>query len=290
VALVAGTQFLHATRDRTVLLAQPGIVPGSTEFNLWSPKVGVLWQANTFTQVFANISRSAEVPSFGESSNFPAPVIPFFQIRPQTATTYEVGTRGRLPDVTWDIALYRAEIRNELQCIYSAFGNCNVINADRTVHQGLELGFGAAIMRGMFAHGATPDRLWLNVAYTFNDFFFDRDATFGNNRLPGAPRHFLRAELLYRHPSGFYFGPNVEWVPEAYFVDSANTLTTEPYAIWGLKAGYETKGWSVYVEGRNLSNKAYIASTSIINQATPALPLFEPGIGRAVFAGIRAKL
>ena len=90
----------------------------------------------------------------------------------------------------------------------------------------------------MFVHGPNPDRLWLNLAYTFNDFRFDNDPLYGNNQLPGAPRHFLRAELLYKHPSGVYFGPNIEWVPQAYFVDSANTLDTEPYVLWGLKAGY----------------------------------------------------
>ena len=73
-------------------------------------------------------------------------------------------------------------------------------------------------------------------------------------------------------PTGFYFGPNIEWVPQAYIVDSANTLTTEPYAIWGLKMGYDNGGpISAYIEGRNLSNKAYIASASIIDRATPGI-------------------
>jgi iron complex outermembrane receptor protein len=157
------------------------------------------------------------------------------------------------------------------------------------VHQGFEAGVGAAILKSMFAHGGAPDRLWLNVAYTYSDFTFQRDAQFGSNALPGAPRHFLRTELLYRHASGFYAGPNIEWVPEAYFVDSANTLKTEPYVLWGLKAGVETKHLTFYVEGRNLANKAYIASSSIIDKANPNSPLFEPGNGRAVYAGIRGK-
>ncbi len=41
--------------------------------------------------------------------------IPFTDIEAQRATTYEVGTRGRRPDVTWDVAAYRAEIDNELE-------------------------------------------------------------------------------------------------------------------------------------------------------------------------------
>jgi iron complex outermembrane receptor protein len=81
----------------------------------------------------------------------------------------------------------------------------------------------------------------------------------------------------------------MEWVPQAYYVDSANTLMTEPYTIWGLRGGIDTDRYSFYVEGRNLSNTTYIASASIINVANPALPLFEPGSGRAVFLGGKFK-
>ena len=291
VAAIAGTQFLYATRNRQDRFLTDGDASGSTEFNLWSPKAGLLWNIDPTWQAFANISRSAEVPSFGESSMGPGiPFIPFTSIRPQIATTYEIGTRMKRPDYAWELTAYRANIRNELQCLYSAFGNCNVTNADRTVHQGIEAGAAAAIYQGIFNNGPAPDKLWLNLAYTFNDFRFDNDATFGNNQLPGAPRHYLRAELLYKNSNGFYFGPNVEWVPQAYFVDSVNTVNTEAYALLGLKAGFDNGGpISAYIEGRNLTNKAYIASTSIINQATATSPLFEPGNGRAVYAGMKYR-
>ena len=291
VAAIAGTQFLYATRNRQDRFLSNGDQSGATEFNMWSPKAGLLWNIDPTWQAYANISRSAEVPSFGESANVPGvAVIPFTSIRPQTATTYEIGTRMKRPDYAWELTAYRANIRNELQCLYSAFGNCNVTNADRTIHQGIEAGAGAAIFRGIFNNGPAPDKIWLNLAYTFNDFRFDNDPTFGNNLLPGAPRHYLRAELLYKNPTGFYFGPNVEWVPQSYFVDSANTLRTSAYALLGLKMGFDNGGpISAYIEGRNLLNKAYISSTSIINQATATSPLFEPGNGRAVYAGIKYR-
>lgn len=163
-------------------------------------------------------------------------------------------------------------------------------NADRTIHQGIEAGVGAAIFKGLFDTGPAPDKLWLNLAYTLNDFRFDNDMLYGNNVLPGAPRHYLRAELLYKHANGFYIGPNLEWVPESYYVDSANTVKTEPYAIWGLKAGVDNGGpVSAYVEARNIANTAYIASASIVNQATATSALFEPGTGRAVYAGMKYR-
>lgn len=285
VAAIGGTQFLYATRDRT---ARSGATSsGSTEFNLWSPKAGLLWDIDPTWQAFANISRSAEVPSFGEGSAMVG--IPFYLIRPQTATTYEIGTRGKRPDLTWELTGYRAEIKNELQCLTTIAtpGSCNVINADRTVHQGIEAGLGVAVLKNIFTPDA--DKLWINLAYTYNDFRFDNDATFGNNQLPGAPRHFLRAEALYKHANGFYIGPNIEWVPQAYYVDNANSFTTQAYAIWGLKAGVDDGKYSIYLEARNIANTAYIASTSIARNANATSALFEPGTGRAVYAGMKVR-
>jgi iron complex outermembrane receptor protein len=283
VALVGGTQFLHATRDQEGIL---NTVSGNTDFNLWSPKAGVLFDVDETWQIFGNISRSAEVPSFGEGGG----LIPFTDIKAQRATTYEIGTRGRRPDYTWDIALYRADVRDELQCLGDGTDFCTVVNAPRTVHQGAELGFGATLLKSIFTDRvAAPDRLWLNTAYTFNDFFFADDPVFGDNELPGIPRHYLRSELLYKHPGGFFFGPNIEWVPEAYYVDNANTLPTKAYAIWGIKAGYEGERFNIYVEGRNLSDLNYIATTDIVAQANPNSALFWPGNGRAIYAGLQMK-
>ena len=285
LAIVAGTQFLDASRKLTDKM---GTASGSESYDAWSPKVGLLWEVDRHWQIYANVARSAEAPSFGENSFSAAAA---FDAKMQTATTFEIGTRGRRPDYTWDFALYRANIDNELLCTapFPVAAFCVIGNADKTIHQGVEVAFGASILKSMFVSGERPDRLWLNIAYTFSDFRFDSDSLYGNNEIPGAPRHYLRAELLYKHPAGFYFGPNVEWVPEAYFVDSANTLDTEAYAIWGLKAGYDSgNGLSLYIEGRNLSDKRYIASTGITNVADPALTtLFEPGTGRAVFAGVK---
>ncbi len=266
------------------------ILTGESDFDLWSPKVGLLWDIDRSWQAFANISRSAEVPSFGENT-VGAP----FLARAQRATTYEIGTRGNRTDYTWDLSLYRAEIDDELQCITIVtpfFTNtCSVTNADSTVHQGVEAGFGAAVLKSLFVTGRTPDKLWLNTAYTFNDFHFADDALWGDNELPGAPRHYVRAELLYKHPSGVYAGPNIEWVPQAYFVDNANTLKTEAYAIWGMKLGFDDGGpVTAYIEGRNLSDEAYIASTSIAGDLRGIdTAVFEPGNGRAVYGGVQYK-
>src|SRR6185312_13508471 len=85
---------------------------------------------------------------------------------------------GRL--TTWELAAYRAEIKNELQCVFSSF---------------------AVILKSLWVGGPSPDKLWLNLAYTLNDFRFDGDTKCGDKILRSAPRHFLRSEQLYKHSS-----------------------------------------------------------------------------------------
>jgi iron complex outermembrane receptor protein len=285
LAVIAGVQFLHATREREDRFLSNGDQSGSSSFDLWSPKLGVLWDVDPNWQLFANVSRSAEAPSY-DTNNFAAPVTS--TLKEQTATTFEIGTRGRRGNVGWDVSLYRAEIEDELQCLTTGpFSACAPINADNTVHQGLEAGIDADLAQSVFAGG---DSLSLSTAYTLNDFAFDGDALYGDNELPGVPKQFVRSELLYRHPSGFYAGPNIEWSPESYFADNANTLDVDPYTLLNLRVGYDTgSGWSGYIEGRNLSDERYISTVAIAGTASASSEIFNPGTGRSVFAGLRYR-
>ncbi len=285
LAIIAGIQFLHASRHRRDRFLSNGDQSGKKSYDLWSPRFGVLWDVDAEWQVFANVSRSAEVPSYDANIITPAGGV---DLRAQRATTYEIGTRGRRGAIGWDLSLYRSVIRGELQCLTTGpFSACSIINAGQTVHQGIEAGLDAAIPLSALVSG---DKLTITAAYTYSDFFFDGDPIYGDNELPGVPRHYLRAELLYKHPSGFYAGPNVEWAPGHYYADNANTLTVDPYTLLNLKAGLDVDGrWSAYVEGRNLTNKHYISAVATAGVANAASELFNPGIGRAVFGGVRFR-
>ena len=151
-------------------------------------------------------------------------------------------------------------------------------NADRTVHQGVEAGLGVAFAKSVFTQ---EDRFWLNVVYNYNDFHFDRDALWGNNRLPGAPPYSIRTEILYKNPNGFYAGPNVEWMPQSFYADNANTLTVDPYALLNFKIGYDKgAGWSGYVEGRKCSILAIFRQRSPPEGQIPPWRCCNPGTVR----------
>ena len=286
LALIGGVQFLHATRKRNDRFDDATDTSGENDYTFINPKVGLLWQAAPDWQVFGNLSRSGEAPTFGEL-NFTNAALS--DTEAQTATTLEIGTRGRVRDLTWDLAVYRAHLKDEFQYFDLGGGNYSVTNADKTIHQGIEAGIGWAFAKNLLESGDKGDSLSLDAAYTYSDFKFDDDATWGDNDLPGAPKHFIRAALTYRHPMGFHAGPNIEWVPEAYFVDNANSVATKSYVLLGFRAGYEvSKDVSMFVDLRNLANTKYIASSSVAATATDSSALFEPGTGRSVFVGLRA--
>ena len=285
VAVVAGAQFLHSVRDQKDRFLSDGNQSGSRIYNLFTPKAGLLWDVDPAWQVFGNVSASAEVPTF-DVNTFAAPISS--SVKAQTAVTYEIGTRGHRPDFTWDISLYRADIDNELQCLTTGpFSPCTTVNAAHTVHQGIEAGFGVALLKSIFDAG---DRTWFNLIYTYNDFHFINDKAFGNNRLPGVAPHNIRAEIMYTNPSGFYAGPSIDWAPVPFYADNANTLSGVPYVLVNFKTGYDfSDRWSGYLEGRNLLDKRYLSSTITVGTATAASELFNPGYGRSVYGGLRYK-
>lgn len=315
-AVSVGGQVSYARRENEDNFPVSAADPDNSSTQDWwgfSPKLGFLFDVTPASQVYFNASRSFEPPSFGELTAAATGGAGLVELDAQTATTLEIGTRGETANgrVKWDIAYYYAWLDDELLQLTVAPGLTQTVNAGRTIHQGVEFGMEVNLLEGLFVQGIAPapavsgknakevtpvtevekDRLVLRQNYLFSHFSFDGDREFGNNQLPGIPEHYYRAELLYMHPSGFYAGPNIEWVFTDYFVDSANTLSADSYALLGFKIGYRTKkGVSLYVEGRNLTDETYAATTSVVNRAGPFNSnLFLPGDGRSVFFGIEYK-
>ena len=276
-ALVLGAQASRASRKYEDQFLANGDNSFDADYQGFSPKLGWRHEFSTAVQAFANISRSFEPPSFGELAGGPG----ITQVREQEADTFEIGSRGTLAALEWDAAFYHARVRDELLSQNDASGNpLGTVNASRTVHRGIEATIGKSL-----------GPVGLRVAYLWNDFRFDGDPVYGDNRLPGVPEHFLRAEVVYR-AGRFYAGPTFEWSPRRYAVDMANTLYTDDYAIVGFRIGMQSaKSFSWFLEGRNLTDETYAATTGVLADANGAdAAAFYPGEGRGIYAGVEWKL
>jgi len=62
----------------------------------------------------------------------------------------------------------------------------------------------------------------------------------------------------------------------------------DEFVLLGFKVGYRSKqGLSFYVEGRNLSDEIYAATTGVVHSINPFnANQFLPGDGRSVYFGI----
>ncbi len=278
-ALVAGMQLSWADREEDV---RTGNAPeGRRIYRGASPRVGLLHQITPRLQIFGNLSRSLEPPINGELISEDASLV-----EQQRADTLEAGLRGRGERSNWEAVAYRAWLRDEILLVEDPNnpGDTLTSNADRTIHQGLELAGMARLP--LDALTAPGDALEIGLAYTLNDFRFDGDRLWGNNRIPSIPQHVGRVDIRYRHARGFNIGPVIEAVSRT-AVDFANSQYAPGHVLFGMRAGYHSPdGWRLFLDGRNLGDRRHVASTAIVARADPDSRVFNPGAPRSVFGGV----
>jgi len=249
------------------------------------PRLGVIWTPDDDTRVFANLSGVYEPPGFGQLTQ--GGLSDFVPIQAQRGTSAEVGARTKVGPVGLDVTVYRVQLRDE----FIAFQTSPLIpavtfNAPRTKRNGIEAG-----ARATLAEDFAGARLEGRLAWTWNDFRFDADPIYGDNRLAGVPDHTLAAELALEG-QGWRVAPSV-LVQSDLRVDFANTLKAPGAALWNLSASRDiTERATIYVDARNLSDEAAISMVSTIADARAPranLAVATPGDGRAVFAGLRLR-
>jgi len=252
------------------------------------PKLGLRWDGRD-VQVYANVSGSYEPPSFSETLTLNTARLA------QTATTWELGTRGVHGPVRWDASVYYAKLRNELLTLdhdNNPSTAATTVNADRTTHAGIEFATEIDLLGTAWNTTRAPaHRLVLRAAWTHGDFAFDDDARYGNNTLAGLPPHLIRGELSWETATGWYAGPTFEWVPDKTFIDFRNTYAADAYAIAGFRLGRRApQGLSWFAEVRNVFDKKYSATTGVIeNAAGVDQAQFLPGDGRGLFGGLEYR-
>ena len=294
-----GQYSIRAVRDRMIgtdgATDTDGNDSDSVDFLDFSPRVGFVWRPAKTVQVYGNASRTYEPPLLLELTAPGQLQGNLSQLAAQKAWQFELGTRGDVGSrVGWDLSVYDIELWDEIQNVnvlpfpFASFTIPRFRNIDRSRHTGLEAGVDVLLVQDIaraIGLGAAGDALRARAAYTFSRFVFVNDVNFGNNDLPGAPRHFLRGELRYDHASGFWFAPNVELVPHGYYVNSENDARTQAYTTVGARLGYTYKPWqlSAFFEGRNLNNVTY-ASSVVVDDANRRF--FEPADGRAFYGGL----
>lgn len=262
---------------------------GERTLDAVSPSLGVGYAFSDAVNVYANVATAFETPTTTELANRPDDAGGFNpDLEPQRATSYEIGAKGRLSRIArYEVAVYRANIRDELIPfeVPNVPGRQFFRNAGSATHQGVEAGLSLAPLRGLLLGGS----------YTYTDAEFDRyrtaDAIFDGNRIPGvAP---VRAEInaSYEARGRWFVAADGRYASEIE-VDDANTAASPSYVVADVRAGLDQvrRGrfrLTPFVGVTNLFDQLY--NTSVVVNAF-GRRYFEPGPGRAVYAGLRLAL
>lgn len=272
--LVYGAQYARARREA-------GGVSG--EEDALNPRLGVIFDTGGDSQWYASIGRIHEAPTTyelvdeasGEGTALDA----------MHGIVVESGLRGtgtwNNRQLTWDVSAYYTALRKEILSIDDpdAPGTSLAANIDRTTHAGLE-----ALIAASMPVGAGHLRIEPTLALTYNAFSFDSDPTWGDNRLPSAPRWFARGELLLRHAAGFACGPTFDFVGPRY-ADFANTYRLGSHGLLGARATFTSAHWQLFAEARNLTNRRHVATLAVRNVAAPSAQVLHPGAPRSLYVG-----
>ena len=251
-----------------------------------NPSLGLMYRFEKNASAYANVSRMYEPPTnYNLGDNITAGAGDK-SLKAMEGTSIEIGTRGKhefnvLNTMNWDLSMYYSWLNNEILSVSPTPGTSLSTNVNNTIHAGVE-----GLIGGQFAldakgtHSIAP-----MITVTYNHFNFDGDRVYGNNRLAAAPDYFLKGEVLYRHASGFFVGPTFDAVGKRY-ADFANTYKVSGYGLLGVRTGWSNDHYKVFFEGRNLLDKNYVSSNSVVETGTAASQLLNPGAPVSFFGGV----
>ncbi|MEW8507870.1 MAG: TonB-dependent receptor [Candidatus Thiodiazotropha sp.] len=230
----------------------PEITHTDKTFNLFSPKLGITYELNNLLNLYSVLAQSGQVPSESEIQSNP-------KLDAATARNLEVGLKGRAQEWSFDLALYRTTVSDEIVSVLNEDLTTEFQNAGETLKKGLELSGRYDLSR----------RFWLEGSFAYSDYSFvdfeelvrtgptQTPVDRSGNQLPFIPRQQYGLSLGYSHPSGFraVLRSN-SW--GSYYVDNANTEEYRGYDfVTNLLLSYQSGPHNISLNVENLFDKLY---------------------------------
>jgi iron complex outermembrane receptor protein len=281
LALTAGLRYDNLRFAAVDRFLADGDDSGARTLNLFSQSGGIVFDARTNVQVYANVGTAFQTPTTTELANptggggfNPA-------LEPQTAINHELGIRAQ-PNarLRLELALFLICIRDELIPFTSPSGRDYFRNAGRSERKGIELGV---------EYNLAPGWDWRASYTALNARYRDyvtAGADYSGNREPGIPAHQLFTELRWRGESGFFGSVDLQFV-DRYHVNDANTADNAAYTPMNLRFGYAARigrgTLTPFVAVNNILNQRYNGQTRLNAFGGR---FYEPSPRLTAFAGL----
>ena len=230
------------------------VAPNRTdEFDLLTPKLGVVYSGTEGMVVYANYARGERAPQ--TSDQYRLQNLQAIQpLNVETLDSYEVGARGEAYGVEYDVAVYRM---NKDNFFFRDSDGLNVPNG-KTRHFGIEAALRGGL--GEIAGGAlgwNANASWSDQRYDFNrNVAAAAEDIFRDGKIDTAPDWLADAGLSWETPV-FTVGLSTEYVGE-YFTNAANTARYDGHLIGHLRGAWRfSDKMEAFVIVRNLTDERY---------------------------------
>ena len=234
-------------------------------------------------QLYGNINRSFEPPSLADLTSGGA--LPFAPLKEQRATTFEIGSRGQADFIAWDISLYRSEVENEF-LDFGVPGTNGFVsftaNADRTIHQGVELGLDLsragleARAKAFRCAGRTPSTISASMVTRL----------MATTSSPAFRAICSSSEARFEQKDSWYVSANLRWVFDGPWADFANTERAPGYELVGLTAGVDGPASAVRIGREPVRHGVHLQRRHQRQPVARARRDLHARVGRAVYGGI----
>ena len=267
---------------------------GAQSYSRTTPALGAIYKITPALNVYANVGRGFETPTFAELAYRPSGATGLnFGLRPANSLHREIGVKALLGDFgRVNAALFHINTTDEIVVNSNAGGRSDFKNAPGTRRSGLELGWVHKLPSG-FEAALSYTALSARFTQPFTTVSGTPAVTvtvLPGARLPGVADNVLYVEVVWRHaPTGFHAGIEVRHSGKVW-VNDQNAEYAGAYTVFNLRAGLQQRGnnWKLteYVRVDNAGNKGYIGSV-IVAEANNRY--YEPAPGRNAMIGINAE-
>ena len=277
---IAGVRFSRVrfeTRDRYIAPGNPDD-SGTLVYRAANPAAGVTWRAAPNWNVYSNVGRGFETPTFTELAYRNNASGLNSDLRAARSSHREIGAKWRAtPAHSLDAAIFDIRTSDEIVVDTNVGGRSTFRNAGSTTRRGGEVSYA----------GRFGESLRGTVALTA------LAAKFGNgDHLPGVPGRNAFAELVYapRTPlAGFHAAIEVVHIGKIY-VNDANIDFAPPATVLNLRVGLRARVGAIEIEPLlrldNATDRRYAGSV-IVNEANSRF--FEPAPTRSWLAAVTMR-
>jgi iron complex outermembrane receptor protein len=283
IELTGGVRYDAFFYDVNVKFPTDSGDSGSRTMDRWSPSGGILWTPQNDISVFATYGTAFQVPTTTELVN-PGGAGFNDDLEPQTAHSWEIGSRYETADLTLGLAFFFIDIDDELIPYETVSGRIAFRNAGHSQRRGVELEG-----RGTLPWGFQ----WVLAASVLDAEYIDYatdGGRFDGNDEPGIPPWQAFGELSWRNDGGLFLAAEVQAVA-AIPVDDANSAASPAYATLGVRmawTGQVTEKWTLqpFCGVRNINGAQYDGTIRVNARGGR---YYEPAPPINFYAGIEAS-